>query len=220
MDDRITSPTLTYAYALIILRWHQEYGVDRAWKDKQEWMTRYLDVVADFTKSDLHNLNSQRELARVQISGELERFYGASVPSDLWDRIMGKLDLSEECPARLGDIARLIEKYQSVEGESSSEGKRFVLSAQSREQILSSSREFYADLIKEEDKGIGGLNILLSTSLERTRIASGKNIVLLSPEILGLRYVNKGERPDDILDKVRQGELVIRSAIGEPKGRQ
>jgi hypothetical protein len=103
---------------------------------------------------------------------------------------------------------------------SQEDDSRLTVEAETRARLLEHAGEFYADVIAEQHIGIGGLNVLVSCSAERYPwTPEGHRVTLLRPEVLGLRVVAKGERPDDIVDAIRDGQLVVEGVIGGPLNR-
>ena len=91
----------------------------------------------------------------------------------------------------------------------------------SRKQLQAEADAFYADLKAEEDRGIGGANVLLSCALERTaiRIEGAKlleEVVLCRPEATGFRRVGPEQPAASILNLVRAGRLVLEQVVGGP----
>lgn len=89
------------------------------------------------------------------------------------------------------------------------------------EHLRAAADAFYADLKREEDRGIGGANVLLSCALERTAICVegttlAEEVVLRRPEALGFRTVGPEQPPGAILNQLRNGTLVLELAIGGP----
>jgi hypothetical protein len=94
---------------------------------------------------------------------------------------------------------------------------RVIIDADTREGLVEQAGAFYADVVAEHRPGIGGLNVLISCSLERYPWEAGRRgATLVRPEVLGLRVKAPGERPDDVIDAIRQGELIVEATTGGP----
>ena len=106
-------------------------------------------------------------------------------------------------------------------GDRESTGLERRVRFSSREPLQAEADAFYADLKVEEDRGIGGANVMLVCALERTanRVEGTEfveEVVLRRPEALGLRRVGHGQPSDSILNHVREGTLVLEQVVGGP----
>jgi hypothetical protein len=93
----------------------------------------------------------------------------------------------------------------------------------SPEQLRAEADAFYADLKVEEDRGIGGANVMLACALERTVIhAEGaallEEVILRRPEALGFRKAGPDQPSNAILNHIRKGSLVLEQVLGGPTG--
>jgi hypothetical protein len=93
----------------------------------------------------------------------------------------------------------------------------------SLEQLRAEADAFYADLKVEEDRGIGGANVMLASALERTVIhvegaALLEEVILRRPEALGFRKVGPDQPSNAILSHIRKGSLVLEQVVGGPTG--
>jgi len=102
--------------AHLILRWHQEFGVERVHQLPAEIAQRYLTKVAYFQAHQLSERENIREIAEEQIRGVFEHFYSEKLPSTL-------LDQSDQSIAHmsLGNIALLIRRLLTEDSEVSNE---------------------------------------------------------------------------------------------------
>jgi len=181
---------------------------------------RYRERVAYFHNADLSNLSSQEEIAAEQRSRVFERYYGVIVPPELWQHVTHVHEIIDHRPPEhLGQAASWIfENLRSGEPKEQEDRTRRDVQAATPEELLERAYDFYADVAAEQTSAVGGINALLSCSLERYpwRDQPENHVTLLRPEALGLRIVATGERPDDIVDALRQGKLVVESVIGGP----
>jgi hypothetical protein len=116
-------------------------------------------------------------------------------------------------------MAAVTSKASSGDRESTEIRKRVRFS--SREQLQAEADAFFADLKAEEDRGIGGANVLLSCALERTAIRIEgteflEEVVLCRPEAIGFRRAGREQPADSILHLVRAGRLVLEQVVGGP----
>lgn len=214
---------LTQACAELIRLWHLRYGVVRPPSHMNEArLLRYKERVDHFHQADLSDPHAQREVAREQQAGVFEWSYVQTIPADLWSAVTRTHEISNHHPPEhLGEAARwILDSLQSADlMEPSPEDKsRLIVEADTRARLLEQAGEFYADIVAEQRAGIGGLNVLLSCSLERYPwdAASDQRATLLRPEVLGLRVAVAGERSDDFIDAIRQGELIVEATTGGP----
>jgi len=216
-------PRLTRAYAELIRLWHERYGIGRPPSHMNEsQFVRYKERVDHFHLADLSNPHAQHEIAREQQSGGFEWAYVETIPAELWNDVTRMYEIfSHRPPEHLGAAAqRILDSRESVDvvKPPQEDRSRVTVEADSRERLLVQADEFYADVVAEQRRGIGGRNVLISCSLERYPWdgASQQHATLLRPEVLGLRVAVAGERPDDFIDAIRQGHLVVESTIGGP----
>jgi hypothetical protein len=226
------------AWAEVIRSWHERYGVAR----RPEWMNDetfagYRATIEHFRDLDLSAVAAQTEIARAQQSGNLEWSYGGAIPRELWSDAIERFDLPIEAPPRhLGELAgRILDALRDLERssvephmeETSSspdiDGDRLRFSATTRGELEAKASAFYEAVVAEQHASegvVGGLNLLISCSLERYPWHGEANtpVVLIAPELLGLRITAKGSRPDDLIDAVRDGDVDVVFATGGPTG--
>jgi hypothetical protein len=200
--------------ARIIVGWHVRIGMDtwqqrfgQGFSDHQDERSgRYRQAVARFHESDLSDVGVQLVIAREQIAGAMEWACGMTVP----DQIPG-FERVQPC---LGDIARKLEMLarRSHEEERRGEG-RTVVRYSSREDLLATTRQVYAAVTGRDVQGGGGLSFLLSCSLERASPESEGQVILLSPEILGVSPLPSG-RVNDLLEQLGSEGLEILEVTG------
>jgi hypothetical protein len=199
-------------FARVIIGWHASMGMDE-WQRRfgrepgqhqDAWLVRYQHTVARFLNSALADPAVQLAIAREQIAGSMEWAYGVTIPEGLPE--------FEGTQPSLGDIARKLEQLASPahKEEQRSEG-RTVVRYSDYEELLAKAREVYAQVTGSDVQGAGGTSFLLSCSLERSD-ADGE-MVLLSPEILGLRPAPPG-RPSDLLEQLGSEGLEILDVTG------
>ena len=216
-------PKLTRACAELIRLWHERHGIERASSHMNEGQFfRYQERVDHFHRADLSDPAAQHDIAREQQSRAFEWAYVETVPTELWKDVTRTHDVFHHPPpehlgAAAGWILDILRGLDVAE-PSQDEKSRVIVEADSRVRLLDEAREFYADVVAEQEPGIGGLNVLISCSLERYPWdgANQRHATLLRPEVLGLRVVVAGERPDDFIDAIRQGHLVVETTIGGP----
>jgi hypothetical protein len=201
-------------YARIIVGWHAAIGVDE-WQRRfgrefgqhqDERFVRYQHAVARFHDSDLADPAVQLAIAREQIVGVMEWAYSATVPE--------QLPGFEGTQPFLGDVARKLKQLASPshEEEQRSEG-RTVVRYSGYEELLAKAREMYARVTGTDVHGAGGTSFLLSCSLERSEPHGDGEMVLLSPEVLGVSPAPPG-RPSDLLEQLRSEGLEILDVTG------
>jgi len=215
--------------ARVIRAWHVTIGAALAptrMRDRPEALRTYRETLARFADADLNRPASQAELARTQLSGVFESFYGEEIPPALWHEYHS--ELRSDPPVRLNDAARRILHLQeaaahtehhdaprteeSTPAPRASEDRARILFS-SPEAVLAAARRHYAAYTSEEDLGIGGANFLLSCSLERSPHLGAADVVLLpGPETLGLTI--DASETDHFLRRVRAGELRIEHVEG------
>jgi hypothetical protein len=213
---------LAAACAGLIRFWHEHYGLaERPTHMTQKEFDRYRQRLEYFRNADLSDRTAQEEIAREQQSGIFESHYAAAIPQELWDKIARLHEIVGALqPQSLGEAAKWIMEYmRALEDANLPEGElRRTVPAASKAALLYNANEFYADIIRQQAHGVGGMNVLLSCSLERYPWSQeeGGHVTLLKPETLGLRIVARGEREDDLIDALRDGELIVEQAIGGP----
>jgi len=182
----------------------------RRFKRRQdERLVRYQHAVARFHDSDLSDPAIQLAIAREQIAGSMEWAYGVTVPE--------QLPGFEGAHPYLEDIARKLEQLASRanEEERRSEGRK-VVRYSGYEELLAKAKEVYALVTGPDVQGAGGTSFLLSCSLERSDRHGDDEMVLLSPEILGVSPAPRArERPSGTVGERgarnpgRDGEFII-----------
>jgi hypothetical protein len=197
-------------YARIIVGWHVEVGTDE-WRrqfgdERNEWLARYQHAVVRFHDSDLSDPAVQLAIAKEQISGSMEWAYGVTIPE--------QLPGLERIHPNLGEIARNLEELASrpQEEEQRAEG-RTVVRYSDREDLLAKAKEVYAPVTGADAQGAGGMSFLLSCSLERSGGHGDGEIVLFSPEILGVSPAPRG-REGDLLEQLGSEGLEILDVTG------
>jgi hypothetical protein len=217
---------LAIACAELILAWHQRHVFAEESKESGE-IEAYRNRIQQLLELDLNEPDSQAALAREQQAGSLERYYGVETPSQLWVAVCSKHGVFDHAPPRnLGEAARwildIIEHQRRDERPAADDrNERLSVHTGSREELLMRARSFYADVLEEEEagRGLGGMNALVSCSLERYPLSgdSKGEVRLLGPGVLGMRVIASGERADDLVDAVRRGEIIVDDVIGGPR---
>jgi hypothetical protein len=210
--------SLIRACAETIRLWHEHYGLaQRPPFMRDEDDQRYRERVERFHRADLSDPHAQEAIANEQQSGSLEAHYGETIPRELWREVASRFEVEHEPPRHLGEAARWILDGLKSQRAPEVSGPRLTVDAGTREQLLEHAAQFYKDVAAEQTPALGGINALLSCSLQRQawNPALGR-ATLLHPHILGLRLVAARERPDDLIDAVRQGEVIVESVIGGP----
>jgi len=209
---------IAQACAGVILDWHQMYGLQfAAGRMDAETRTRYTTTLEDLQKLDLNEPESLLKIAETQRSGMFEWFYSEQIPEQLWAKYPDVKKVDRVAFRKLHEAAAYIISWRKQYGQHSPTQENSVRDRErltvSRAELLERASEFYAAYRTEEPQGIGGMCLLLSCSLERSSAAS--SVTLLSPVILGLKRINPGSRPEDLLDRIRNGELKIEEVTGE-----
>lgn len=210
--------------AELIRFWHEHYGIaQRPSNMDDDQFLRYRNRVEHFHRADLSDASSQEEIAREQQSRIFEWYYSAVVPAELWNKLAQKYEVVDHRPPQhLGEAAKwILDGLSGAEPiEPRGELSRRIIQAETQARLFEQANEFYADVVAEQAPGVGGINVLLSCSLERHPWKGGQedhHATLLRPEAFGLRLVAKGERRDDLIDALRQGDLVVESVVGGPR---
>ena len=211
-----------YAYAITILNWHRETGVNLVSELHPNLRSPYLEAVHKFVESNLHDMDVQRLLANEQIGGQFEWAYQQRVSEQQWYQLAHRLEIDAQYPRSLGEAGKYLQSSLQSEEESGEADREIRLRVRvtTREELLTKADQFYKNVATEEEIGIGGKNALLSCSLERTPFSqSARNIqtvTLLHVEALGLYRIHESAQPDDLLEQVRSGALSIKTVVGQP----
>lgn len=228
MDDL---QRVAQACAELIRAWHQLYGVrmhptHMSDADREH----YLAAVASTEAMDLADPAAQAEMAYLQVSGPFEWFFGEQIPDDLLRRVAREFELDDVAfPPTVGEAGRWLRRI--VEGRvgppepekpEPDDPARRPVHSETRDELRAAANGYYREMLKEdfdEVARVGGVNALLSMSLERNtwRGRPESDATLLSPEILGLRVLPPGSRPDDLIDAIRAGDVVVENVVGEPR---
>jgi hypothetical protein len=149
----------------------------------------------------------QLAIANEQISGSMEWAYGVSVAE--------QLPGMESESQHLGRIARKLRDLalRSEQEVRNGDGGRTLVHFSDRETLVARAREIYAPVAGADVQGGGGVSFLLSCSLERSRDHENREIVLLSPEILGVSPAPRG-REGDLLEQLGSEGLEILDVTG------
>jgi hypothetical protein len=215
---------LARACADLIRLWHAGYrNVEfPATLDDPE-LQRYRDRVMYFREADLSDPFMQEEIAREQRSGSFEKYYAAEVPPEWWQFVTRIHEIGDyPSPRYLGEAATWIIEHvhAAYSVPKVDERLRQPVQAQTRESLFAHAQDFYVDVIAAQTSGLGGVNVLISCSLERYAWSEmSLRTTLLRPAVLGLRIISNGEREDDFIDAVRDQTLVVESTIGAPQDR-
>ena len=219
------------ACAELIRAWHQLYGVrmhPTHMSDADH--DHYLAAVASTEAMDLSDPGAQREIAYLQVSGPFEWFFGEPIPEDLVRRVAAEYELVDIAfPPTIGEAGRWLRRVaegregppEPEKAEAADPARRPVHS-QTRDELRAAADGFYREILKEdfdEVAKVGGVNALLSMSLERNtwKGRPESDATLLSPQIMGLRVLPPGARPDALIDAIRAGEVVVKDMVGEPR---
>jgi hypothetical protein len=211
-----------YACARVILEWHLKTGIALApTRIDGEAQASYVEAVRRYAEMELYEAETQRQLAQEQVAGIFEWMYSEPCPQDLWYRITAELQVELDCPETMGATGQLLRDLVKHIGEEPEPQLRRTVHVRDRAQLLEHAEEFYQDLAAEERLGIGGKNAMLSCSLEGTSFSAlehreAEDVTLLRPEVLGMSFVAPGDRPDGLIDSIRNGRLVIQETTGEP----
>lgn len=211
--------SLIRACAETIRLWHEQYGLARRPPFmRDENVQRYRERIERFHRADLSDPHAQEAIANEQQSGSFEVHYGETIPRELWREVASRFEVDHEPPRHLGEAARrILDGLESQRAPEVSE-PRLTVDAGTRERLLEHAAEFYKDVAAEQTPALGGVNALISCSLQRQ--AWDPNLgraTLLHPHVLGLRLVAARERPDDLIDAVRLGDVIVESVIGGPE---
>jgi hypothetical protein len=201
-------------YARIIVGWHTRTGIEELQRrfgrefgqGQDDWLVRYRHVVAGFQERNFSDPSVQLAIAREQIAGSMEWASGATVPEELWE--------FEGTQPSLGELARKLKELalQAQDEELGVEG-RILVRYSGYEELLVKAREVYARTTRADVQGGGGTSFLLSCSLERSDRREYGEIVLLSPERLGVSRAPQG-RAGDFLEQLAGLELEILDVMG------
>jgi hypothetical protein len=213
---------LTRVCAEVIRHWHEGHGPDHPSPDLSgEQVARGRALLQHFRKADLADERVQEEIAREQLSGAFEWSSRASVPPELWDKVVQYFELPmHPGPRNLHEAAIwILEPPKQAETHREVEDDRRTVRARNPEELLIAAQEYYADIAQATNEELGGVNVLLSSSLERRRrggrYEEPDQVTLLSAATLGFRFVEMGEREDDFIDALREGVLHVQTT-GEP----
>ena len=191
-------------YARALFDWHSRFGTELAARRlTPESLASYQHVLDVLAKSDMSDPSVARDIARQQLSGSFEWSYGEMMPPCFLH------DFPDEAMP-LFEVARLI--MREVEHVQEMSDRYGPLSAR--------ARVAYAEYDTPAQGGVGGVELLLSCSIE---LDSGENNVrLLTPEQLGFRVVPRDDEGGDLVNRLRAGQLHIEvsgeTAQGEEEG--
>jgi len=212
--------------AHIILDWHRKVGVklaDQKMSAQPDSLAKYMRLVAEFAESDLSKPHTQIEIARQQISGMFEWFYGEEISPEIVQNVAQRGEIECQSPLHLNEAAKRIlainERLHDGEPERS-RGRRTVVRFSGREDLLKKAGEIYRDFAVEENIGIGGANFLLACSLERCASLPLQDehnlteVTLVDHSVLGVQRVAPNELANDFLDHLRSKKLLITTSVG------
>jgi hypothetical protein len=203
-----------------ILGWHLDIGLRRHRECVEvSQLEEYVQRVRHFAREDLHNPVIQREIAREQLMGLFEWAYGVPLTEEMHQALAVFLPNLASPPTCLGELAKgilgLLDRTKSKE-KNPEKSLRKMVHVVTRDELNREASEFYREYMGEENLGIGGRNVLIACSLERS---NRESITLLAPEILGIEKIPPNARQDDFLDAIRRGNLVVESVTGGAKHR-
>lgn len=201
-------------YARVIVAWHVRMGMDQ-WQSRfgrgsgdlpDESLVRYQHALERSQNSDLADPAVQLAIARDQIAGSMEWAYDVTIPEELPG--------FEETQPSLGSVAHKLEQLalSAQKDEQRSEGRTAVRYS-SHEELLAKARELYARAVGRDIQGAGGTSFLLSCSLEREARHRDGEMILLSPDLLGVRPAPH-DRPSDLLEQLGSDGLEILDVTG------
>ncbi len=202
--------------ARALCQWHCGYGLRLAQEYfPPRYRRLYVDAVQLYRELNMADSYPQQQLAEEQLYGGFDWAGDYAPPTQIWSDLVNELGIELRCPDTLRALAhQLLESLASQDALTNS-ACRLVVDVESRHELKEIADRYYTDLANEEALSIGGKNVMISSSLERTRQGS---VHLLRPEVLGLRIVQPNELPTGIVDRVRTGHLMVHSVVGEPSG--
>lgn len=212
----------------LILDWHREVGTRLApqrMSNNPESLTRYLHLLGSFLESDLSDPRIQNEIARQQLGGTFEWFYGEEIPPDILHRRIRNDDFEFELPSGLNAAAkRILSINEQVQDRAVHEGRqgRTVVRFSDHGDLLAKARQIYRAFTTEEEVGIGGANFLLACSIERhspprEHAHQFNEITLIDETVLGVERVAADARSNDFLAHLRSRRLVVEAVVGQPQ---
>src|SRR4029077_10583369 len=95
----------------IMLDWHRNVGVklaDQKMSARPDSLAKYMQLVAEFAESDLSKPHTQIEIARQQISGTFEWFYGETIPPEIVQKWEQRGEIECQLPLHLNEAAKRI----------------------------------------------------------------------------------------------------------------
>jgi hypothetical protein len=184
-------------------------------------LERYLARLRYFCGHDRGCPDMQREIAWEQIAGQFEWAYSAQLTQEVWGGLLGAWPRDRPVPSRTSDAAHLV---IAIVGRAKSEttdspgGTRRTVDFSDCEELDREADLFYSEQMAEEGLGIGGRNVLLACSLERSGMSgapgSASRVTLLGLDVLGIRKIQPGERTGDFIDAIRSGRIMVRNVTG------
>ena len=211
-----------------IADWHLTDGIHASRRRGVEVNRRYTEALAWLKEADLEDPGAQHQLATLQVSGAMDWAYSEPLPGGPWVETWPS-ELYEQAPRNLGEAGRLLLLLLDSEGggedrspEEGPPGERESVSFSSGSDLLEQARSIYPEVAADEASGLGGLNFLVSTVLERSELSRRPpesvvgSVTLPRPEVLGVEQVARDDRMD-LANRVRSGELVVEFVVGEPR---
>jgi hypothetical protein len=170
----------------LIITWHRHVGT-RLGRERMssspEAYHGYVRLLERFLGADLSDPSVQIEIARQQLSGTFEWFYGEEIPPEILRQASAHHELQFDIPRRLNEVAKrilAINENMPTRPEDSPEAQgRTVVRFSDHGDLLSKARQVYRHLTNEEEAGIGGANFLLALfhrtpEVARTPVSIGR----------------------------------------------
>lgn len=223
--------------ALLILRWHQRFGMIRAFELGPQTSHLYLSKLTSLQALNLNEPESIREVANEQIRGVFEHFYSERIPEALQD----ELDL-RNIPEDLGTVAGLIlELLQILEHprETTSlftlprgweETPKILYPAavqiprKPRETSSQTLQRYFASLLPTNDFGMGGRDLMVAMNEDHGEQANTATnyITVYNPASFSFQLATGEDTLATLVlqGKIRLGEIVVGVSPNSKEGLQ
>lgn len=209
----------------LLCTWHNKIGRLHCGHLQLEDKHTYLTIIESLAELNVNSPEIIRKVANLQIQGVFEYFYGEVIPDDLWaDLVPAAFELTK--PENLGEAARLALKLLKEEDNATESKEALKLPPNwetkpshlqtatiefpvyPREERVQKLRLLFGDLVKLQNLGIGGCELMVSMNedWQDSQRQNQAHTLVYSPACFGFQLAT-GD--GNLVTQIINGEIAI-----------